>query len=197
MKNLLRPAFSLLLVISALTGVIYPLAVTGLAQGLFPQQANGSLIQQGQQVLGSSLIGQNFAATNYFWGRPSSTGPMPYNAANSGGSNLGPSNPALVDAVKARISSLRAAHPAQSGPVPLDLVTSSASGLDPHISPQAANYQVERVAAARHLPVEQVRAMLQQATEAPQWGLFGDARVNVLQLNLALDALSPHSSMQK
>ena len=197
MKNLFRPALTLLLILSLLTGVIYPLLVTGLAQVLFPAQAAGSLIKggkDGQQVLGSALIGQNFAGPGYFWGRPSATGPMPYNAANSGGSNLGPTNPALLDAVKGRIATVRAAHPARHGAVPLDLVTTSASGLDPHISPQAAGYQLERVASNRKLTPEVVRALVEKATEAPQWGLFGDARVNVLQLNLLLDAAQPVST---
>jgi K+-transporting ATPase ATPase C chain len=189
MKNLLRPAISLLLLMSLLTGVLYPLAVTGVGQMLFPAQAAGSLLTRGKQVVGSSLIGQNFAGAAYFWSRPSATGPMPYNAANSGGSNLGPTNPALMDAVKARVASARSAHPGQSGAVPTDLVTASASGLDPHISPAAAAYQVQRVANARKIEPEQVRKLIDQATEAPQWGLFGDARVNVLQLNLALDDL--------
>ena len=192
MKNLLRPAVSLLLFITVLTGVVYPLAVTGVAQVLFPAQAAGSLVtggKDGKQVVGSGLIGQSFAGPNYFWSRPSATGPMAYNAANSGGSNLGPTNPALVDAVKGRIATLRAAHPEQKGAVPLDLVTASASGLDPHISPAAAAYQVERVARARKVQPEVVRTLVEQATEAPQWGMFGDARVNVLQLNLALDAI--------
>lgn len=193
MKNLFRPALMLLLILSLLTGVVYPVLVTALARLLFPAQAAGSLIKggkDGQQVLGSALIGQNFAAPGYFWSRPSATGPMPYNAANSGGSNQGPTNPALLDAIKGRIATVRAAHPAQQGAVPLDLVTTSGSGLDPHISPQAAKYQLERVARERKLAPDAVRALVEQATEAPQWGLFGEARVNVLQLNLALDALS-------
>lgn len=196
MNNLFRPALTLLFIFSLLTGVIYPLLVTGLAQVLFPAQAAGSLIKggkEGQQVLGSAQIGQPFAGPGYFWSRPSATGPMPYNAANSGGSNLGPTNPALLDAVKGRIATVRAAHPAQHGAVPLDLVTTSASGLDPHISPQAAQYQLERVASHRKLTPEAVRALVEKATEAPQWGLFGEARVNVLQLNLALDGLSAKS----
>jgi K+-transporting ATPase ATPase C chain len=199
MKNLFRPAVSLLLAMTLLTGVLYPLLVTLLAQAVFPHQANGSLLHKGQTVVGSSLIGQPFSGAAYFWSRPSATSPMPYNAANSGGSNLGPTNPALVDAVKGRIKDLRAAHSEQSAhqtaqqtahqtdPLPLDLVTASASGLDPHISPAAAEFQVQRVARARQLDPLRVKKLVQQATEAPQWGVFGDSHVNVLQLNLALD----------
>jgi K+-transporting ATPase ATPase C chain len=187
--QLIRPAVSLFILTSLVTGLLYPLAVTGVAQAVFPQQAAGSLIKHGDQVIGSALIGQSFSGPTYFWSRPSATSPMPYNASNSGGSNLGPSNPALVDAVKGRIDALRTAHPAQTGAVPADLVTTSASGLDPHISPAAARYQIERVAVARGLTPASVSALVEQSVEAPQWGLFGDARVNVLQLNLALDAV--------
>ncbi|SFM94129.1 K+-transporting ATPase ATPase C chain [Formivibrio citricus] len=189
MKNHLRPALMLFGILTLLTGLLYPLAVTGIAQAVFPEQANGSLIVRDGKVVGSALIGQNFTENQYFWGRPSATGPMPNNAANSGGSNLGPTNPALPDAVKERIAALKAAHPAQSGPVPVDLVTASASGLDPQISPAAARYQVERVAQARQLPVEKVLKLVEAHTEGRQWGVFGEARVNVLQLNLALDKL--------
>ena len=187
--SLLRPALVLFVLLSLLTGLAYPLLTTGIAQGLFPEQANGSLLRDAKgQPVGSSLIGQNFTAPGHFWARPSATAPMPYNAALSGGANQGPLNPALVDAVKARVATLRAADPGNTAPVPQDLVTTSGSGLDPHISPAAARYQAARVARARHLPVERVQALIQRHTEMPWLGL-GEARVNVLQLNLALDAL--------
>uniref|UniRef100_UPI003F4962DB potassium-transporting ATPase subunit KdpC n=1 Tax=Cupriavidus necator TaxID=106590 RepID=UPI003F4962DB len=186
MKTLIRPAVSLFLLLSALTGLLYPAAVTGVARLLFPHQAAGSLIQHGE-VVGSELIGQAFSGTRYFWSRPSATAPMPNNAASSGGSNLGPTNPALVAAVKARVEAVRAAHPDQTGPVPADLVTASASGLDPHISPAAAYYQVDRVATARGMPPAKVRQLVEQYRESPSWGIFGDGTVNVLKLNLALD----------
>ena len=187
--GLLRPALTLFIVLSLVTGLIYPLVVTGVAQTVFPHQANGSLITQGGKAVGSELIGQSFTEPSHFWGRPSATTPMPYNAAASGGSNLGPTNPALTEVVKARIEALRAADPGNTRPVPVDLVTASASGLDPHISPAAATYQTERVARARSLPVAQVQALVQQHTESPWLGLLGEPRVNVLALNLALDAL--------
>lgn len=186
----LRPALSILLLLTLLTGVLYPLATTGLAQLLFPAQANGSVLPERQ---GSALIGQPFVAPEYFWGRPSATLPLPYNAAASSGSNLGPLNPALLDAVQARVAALRAANAAagvpSDAPVPVDLVTSSASGLDPHISPAAAAYQAPRVAATRGLDEATVRALVVQYTEGRQWGILGEPRVNVLRLNLALDAL--------
>lgn len=191
MKNHLRPALMLFGILTLLTGLLYPLAVTGIAQAIFPEQANGSLIVRDGKVVGSALIGQNFTDNKYFWGRPSATSPMPNNAANSGGSNLGPTNPALLNAVMERIATLKAAHPVQTGPVPVDLVTASASGLDPQISPAAALYQVERVAQARRLPVENVRTLVETHTEGRQWAIFGEPRVNVLQLNLALDKLMP------
>src|SRR5262245_47392718 len=156
----LRPALVLFLLFTALTGVIYPLAVTGVAAALFPSQASGSLIVQNGKAVGSALIGQPFAGPKYFWGRPSATGPFPYNAGSSSGSNLGPLNPALVDGVRQRASALRASHPQPQGSVPIDLATTSASGLDPHISPAAAYYQVERVAAARGLPADRVRQLV-------------------------------------
>ena len=187
--SLLRPALTLFVVLSIITGLLYPLLVTGVAQTAFPHQANGSLITQGGKAVGSELIGQSFTEPGHFWGRPSATAPMPYNASASGGSNLGPTNPALTDAVKARIEALRAADPGNTRPVPVDLVTASASGLDPHISPAAAAYQTERVARARSLPVAQVQALVQQHTENPWRGVLGEPRVNVLALNLALDAL--------
>ena len=184
-----RPAFVLLTLFTVLLGLVYPTLVTGLAQVLMPHQANGSLITQGGKAVGSELIGQSFTEPGHFWGRPSATAPMPYNASASGGSNLGPTNPALTEAVKARIEALRAAAPGNTQPVPVDLVTASASGLDPHISPAAAAYQTERVARARSLPVAQVQALVQQHTESPWLGVLGEPRVNVLALNLALDAL--------
>ena len=194
MKNFLfslRPLLVLFLALSLLTGVVYPFVVTGLARSLFPWQAGGSLILQGGTPVGSALIGQNFADPGHFWGRLSATTPMPYNATSSGGSNLGPLNPALLDAVKARVAALRAADPGNTAPVPVDLVTASASGLDPHISLAAARYQAARVARARGVPVEQVNALVARHTEGTWLGFLGEARVNVLALNLALDAQSP------
>jgi K+-transporting ATPase ATPase C chain len=184
----LRPALVLFLVLSLVTGLLYPLLVTGVAQAVFPHQANGSLIQRDGQTVGSELIGQPFSLPGHFWSRPSATGPMAYNAAASGGSNLGPSHPALAEAVQARIAALRATDPGNTAPVPVDLVTASASGLDPHISLAAARYQVARVARVRGLPAEQVNALVDQHTEGAWLGFMGEARVNVLALNLALDA---------
>ena len=191
MKNTLRPALTLLVLLSALTGIVYPVVVSGVARTLFPEQAAGSLIVQDGKTVGSALIGQNFTSPKYFWGRPSATGPQPYNAAASSGSNQGPLNPALADTVKARAEALKAADPGNTLPVPADLVMASASGLDPHISPEAARYQLERVARARQLPAAQVQQLVAQHTEGRQWGLFGEPRVHVLKLNLALDALRP------
>ena len=188
--SIVRPAVTLFVVLSVVTGLLYPLAVTGVAQTVFSHQANGSLITQNGKAVGSELIGQSFTAPGHFWGRPSATAPMPYNASASGGSNQGPTNPALVEAVKARIEALRAADPGNMRAVPGDLITASASGLDPHISPAAADYQTARVAKARGLPLTQVQTLVQQHTEAPWLGLFGEPRVNVLALNLALDSLS-------
>ncbi|MBL8348285.1 MAG: potassium-transporting ATPase subunit KdpC [Rubrivivax sp.] len=188
MRGLLRPAVVLFVGLSLLTGLVYPLLVTGLAQAVFPHAANGSLFVQGGQVVGSELIGQPFADPKHFWSRPSATGPMAYNAGASSGSNLGPTNPALADAVKGRIEALRAADPGNSAPVPVDLVTASASGLDPHISRAAADYQLKRVARARNLPEADVRSLVDQHTEGRLLGFIGEARVNVLALNLALDA---------
>jgi len=185
----LSPALRLFLVLSLITGLAYPLFITGVAQTLFPHQANGSLILRDGKPVGSALIGQPFSDAKYLWGRPSATGPQPYNALASSGSNLGPLNPALVDTVKTRIADLRAANPAQTGPVPQDLVTASASGLDPQISPEAARWQVARLASARNLPSARVQAIIEAYTEQPTFGLLGEARVNVLQVNLALDAL--------
>jgi K+-transporting ATPase ATPase C chain len=191
----LRPALVSLLVLTLATGVLYPLVVTGIAQLAFPSQANGSFIVEGGQVRGSALIGQPFDDPRYFWGRLSATGGHPYNAfdaeagAGSSGSNLGPLNPALLDAVQSRIDTLRAADPAATRLIPVDLVTASGSGLDPHISPAAAAYQVRRVAQARGLSEEQVRALVALHTEGRALGLFGEPRVSVLRLNLALDSL--------
>lgn len=189
MKTLLRPALSLFVLLSTVTGLAYPLAVTGVAGAAFPEQAAGSLILKDGKPVGSSLIGQNFSDPKHFWGRPSATAPQPYNASASSGSNQGPLNPALVEAVKGRIEALRAADPANGTPIPADLVTASASGLDPHISPAAALWQVGRIAKARHLPETQLSALVAANTEGRQWGLLGEPRVNVLKLNLALDAL--------
>jgi K+-transporting ATPase ATPase C chain len=171
-----------------LTGIAYPLLVTGLAQSVFPAQAHGSLILRDGKAVGSTLIGQNFTDPAHFWGRPSATGPMPNNASASSGSNLGPMNPALTDAVKARVAALRAADPANLAAVPVDLVTASASGLDPHISLAAAQYQLARVAAAHKLPTQTVQTLVNQNTQRPLLWLLGEPVVNVLQLNLALDA---------
>lgn len=189
MPPLVRPALVFFIALSALTGVLYPLAVTGLGQALFPDQANGSLLLREGRPVGSRLIGQSFSDPAHFWGRPSATGPMAYNASASSGSNQGPLNPALTEAVKARIAALREADPDQKAPVPVDLVTASASGLDPHISPAAAAYQLPRVARARHLDPARLQALVEQHTERPLVGVLGEARVNLLTLNLALDAL--------
>ncbi|MEJ1131030.1 potassium-transporting ATPase subunit KdpC [Variovorax sp. CCNWLW225] len=188
MNNIVRPALVLFALLGALTGLVYPLAVTGAAKALFPSQAAGSLVVQGGTAVGSSLIGQNFSDPKHFWGRPSATAPQPYNASASGGSNLGPLNPALADAVKARVEALRAADPGHTAPVPVDLVTASASGLDPDISPAAARYQAARVARVRGVPVEQINALIEKNTQSALWGVLGESRVNVLALNLALDA---------
>ena len=187
MSSQLRPAVVLLALLTVITGVVYPLVVTVVAQVAFPQQANGSLVVRGD-VVGSTLIGQPFDDPKYFWGRLSATAPFAYNAAASSGSNLGPLNPALTDAVKARVDALRAADPGNESPIPVDLVTASGSGLDPHVSPAAAHWQVPRVARARGLDPAAVQALVEQHTEGRQWGFFGEARVNVLALNVALDA---------
>lgn len=185
--RLLRPILVIFLALCALTGLVYPLAVAGIGAALFARQTHGSLVMQGGKAVGSSLIGQPFKDPKYFWSRLSATTPMPYNAASSGGSNLGPTNPALLDAVQGRIALLRAADPGNKLPIPVDLVTASASGLDPEESPAAALYQVARVARERHMDAGQVRELVLAHVEAPQWGLFGEPRVNVLMLNLALD----------
>jgi K+-transporting ATPase ATPase C chain len=189
MLKMLRQSLVTLLVMTVITGVVYPLLVTGVAQGLFADRAGGSMIVEGEKTVGSELIGQPFSEPGYFWSRPSATTPIPYNAAASSGSNLGPTNPALLQAVQARIAALRAADPGNTAPVPVDLVTASASGLDPDISPAAAEYQVERVARARGLTADVVRALVAEHTQGRQWHLFGEPRVNVLEVNLALDAL--------
>ncbi len=186
--SLVRPALVLFVTLSVLTGLIYPLAVTGIAQAAFPQQAAGSLIVRDGKLVGSSLIGQHFSDSKYFWGRPSATGPMPNNASASGGSNLGPLNPALADAVKGRIEALRALDTGNTAPVPVDLVTASGSGLDPHISVAAALYQAPRVARARGQSPAQVQALIAQHSEGKLFGFLGEPRINVLQLNLTLDA---------
>lgn len=186
-----RPAVSLFLLLTVLTGLAYPLLVTGLGQSLFPAQAQGSLVRsEAGQVVGSSLIGQPFTDPGQFWPRPSATAPGPYNAANSAGSNLGPLNPALQEAVKDRVAALKAADPGNTLPVPVDLVTASGSGLDPHISAAAARYQVDRVARARQLSRDAVMSLVLRHVERPWMGFFGEPRVNVLALNLALETLS-------
>lgn len=187
MSSLIRPALSLLATLTLVTGLAYPLAVTGVAQTAFPDQATGSLIRLGEQPVGSRLLGQPFSEARYFWSRPSATSPMPYNAANSSGANQGPLNPALMEAVKGRIAALKAADPGNTQAIPVDLVTTSASGLDPHISVAAALYQVRRVARVRQLDEATVRQLVQRHTERPLLGFLGEARVNVLLLNLALD----------
>jgi K+-transporting ATPase ATPase C chain len=189
MNTTLRPALVIFAVLSALTGVAYPLLVTGIGQLAFPDQAAGSLILRDGQPVGSALIGQNFSDPKYLWGRPSATGPMPYNASNSGGSNQGPLNPALADAVKGRIEALRAADPGNRAAVPVDLVTASGSGLDPHISVAGAQYQAARVAKARHLPLARVSQLIASHTEGRLLGFLGEPRVKVLAFNLALDAI--------
>jgi K+-transporting ATPase ATPase C chain len=188
MLSQLRPALLILVVLTLVTGVAYPLLVTGIAQAVFPSQAQGSLIVKDGKVVGSALIGQPFDDPKYFWGRPSATNPFADNAGSSSGSNLSPTNPDLVKAVQGRVDALRAANPGNTAPVPVDLVTASGSGLDPHISPAAALYQVPRVAKARKLNPEAVRAMVERHTEGRFLGFLGEARVNVLAINLALDA---------
>jgi potassium-transporting ATPase KdpC subunit len=197
MLRQIRPALVLLVLMTVLTGLAYPLTITGLAQVLFPHQAGGSLIEKNGKVIGSELIGQNFADAKYFHGRPSATTdtdpndptktvPAPYNAGNSGGSNAGPTSKALIERVQGDVGALKKESKA---PIPVDLVTTSASGLDPHITPAAAEFQVARVAAVRNLQAERVRALVAQATEDRVLGVFGEPRVNVLKLNLALDAV--------
>jgi len=188
MTTYLRPAAMMLLLFTLLTGALYPAVVTGLAQLLFSEQANGSLLKDQQgQLVGSALIGQTFSEPKYFWSRPSGTSPYSYNASASSGSNLGPTNPALTDAVAARIEALKTADPDNKAPVPVDLITASGSGLDPQISLAAANYQVQRIAKVRNLSADKIRELVNAHSEDRQWGVFGEPRVNVLQLNLALD----------
>jgi potassium-transporting ATPase KdpC subunit len=191
MKTLIRPVLVLFVLMTVITGVVYPLVVTSIGHAAFAAQSNGSLIERNGKVAGSALIGQQFDAPSYFWGRLSATTPQPYNAQNSGGSNLGPTNPALADEIKGRLDALKAAGNDMSQPVPVDLVTSSGSGLDPEITPAAATYQAARVAMARGLPVDQVTELIARNTSGRQFGIFGEARVNVLKLNLALDDLKP------
>jgi potassium-transporting ATPase KdpC subunit len=188
MLRLIRPAFGFLLVFTVLTGVVYPLVVTAVARAALAEKADGSLVYQEGKAYGSALIGQPFAAPQYFWARPSATTPS-YNAGASSGSNLGPLNPALADAVAKRVAALRSADPSNTGPVPVDLVTASASGLDPHISPAAALYQVRRVARARLVDPDCVRLLVERRVEGRTLGILGEPKVNVLLLNLALDRL--------
>jgi potassium-transporting ATPase KdpC subunit len=183
----LRPALVILVALTVVTGIVYPVIVTAIAQIVFPHQANGSLIVKDGKVVGSALIGQPFDDPKYFWGRPSATSPFGYNAGASSGSNLSPTNPALIKSVQERVDALRAADPDNKAPVPVDLVTASGSGLDPHISPAAALYQVNRVAKARKLEPAAVRELVARHTEGRQWGFLGEPRVNVLALNLALE----------
>ena len=189
MLNELRPAVVSFLLLTLLTGIAYPLLVTGISQLAMPERANGSMIMKDGKPAGSELIGQSFSDPKYFWSRPSATSPMPNNAVSSGGSNLGPTNPALMDAIKARVQALTDADPGNKQPVPVDLVTASASGLDPHISPAAAQYQLARVARVRHLNPDTLRKLVDEHTEERQFGILGEPRVNVLELNLALDAI--------
>jgi len=187
--GMLRPALTVFIVLSVVTGLLYPGLVTGIARAVFPHQAAGSLIVKDGKTVGSELIGQPFSDPKYFWGRLSATAPMPYNGTASGGSNLGPTNPALTDAAKARIDALREADPDNKAPVPVDLVTASGSGLDPHISPAAASYQAVRVARLRGLSIEKVESLIAANTDGPGLAVFGEPAVNVLKLNLALDGL--------
>jgi K+-transporting ATPase ATPase C chain len=193
MSSILRPAVVVFGALTLICGVLYPLAVTGIGAVAFPAQAGGSIVERGGKPVGSSLIGQAFSSPNYFWGRPSATGPMPNNGVGSSGSNFGAVNPAQTDAVKGRIDALKAADPANTLPVPVDLVTASGSGLDPEISVAAANYQVHRVAAARQLDTARVQALVEAHRQSQTLGFFGEPRVNVLALNLALDAETAHT----
>ena len=193
----LRPVLMVFLLLTIVTGILYPLLVTGVTQLVFPGRANGSLIPGESGYAGSALIGQPFDDPKYFWGRLSATPDFPYNSASSAGSNLGPSNPALVEAVKARIETLQKADPGNTSSVPIDLVTSSGSGLDPHISPAAALYQASRVARARGVPEDQIRRLVEESTESRQWGFLGEPRVNVLRLNLFLDKWGASINNQK
>lgn len=187
MKTMLRPLFVLFALLTVLTGLVYPLLITGIGKIAFPNQVSGSLVVRDGKVVGSTLISQSFQDPKYFWGRLSATSPMANNASASSGSNFGPTNPALIEAVKARIDALKAADPDNTLPIPVDLVTASASGLDPDMSPAAALYQVARVARVRHIDPEKLRERVLAQVKGPQWGIFGEARVNVLMLNLSLD----------
>ncbi len=187
--RLIRPAISLLVLMTVLLGIVYPLVITGVAKAVFPRQAEGSLIYKDGRLIGSTLIGQSFSDPKYFWGRPSATSPQPYNGLASSGSNLGPLNPALLDAVKANAKALHDADPDNRRPIPVDLVTASASGLDPEISPAAAQYQAARVARARNLPLAQVEAVIRAHDRGHLLGFIGEPRINVLDVNLALDRL--------
>jgi len=189
--HVLRPALAVFAILSALTGLAYPFMVTGIAQWAFPRQAAGSLIERDGRVVGSALIGQDFSSPGYFWGRPSATAPAPYNAAASGGSNLGPRNPALAEAVRVRVAALHAADPGNRAAIPVDLVSASGSGLDPHISPAAAQYQAARVARLRGLAAGAVEQLVREHTSRPVLGVLGGPVVNVLALNLALDRAAP------
>lgn len=189
MLTLMRQAALVFLSLSLVTGVVYPLVMTGVAQVIFPHQANGGLLERDGKIIGSKLIGQQFDDPKYFWSRPSATGPTPYNAAASTGSNYGPTNPAQLDAVRGRVELTQKANMDQTGPVPVDLVTASGSGLDPHISPAGAEYQIARVAKARNLTLETVREFVAKHTVGRQYGILGEPIVNVLELNLALDRL--------
>jgi potassium-transporting ATPase KdpC subunit len=190
LRSIVRPAITLLLFLTLITGVLYPLAVTGIAQAVFPFHANGSLIVKDGKTVGSEMIGQQFDDPAYFWGRLSATGSTPYNASASSGSNLGPTNPALMEAAQTRIAALHAVDPANDAPIPVDLVTASGSGLDPHISPAAALYQVARIARLRGIDQETLRDLIAQHTEGRTFSVLGEPRVNVLALNLALDELT-------
>ena len=187
MRSTIRNCLGLFAILTLISGIIYPFFVTGLAKAIFPKSASGSMIYDGDKAIGSELIGQNFTEVKYFWGRPSATAPQPYNASASGGSNQGPLNPALEEAVKGRIEALRSADPENKMPIPADLVMASASGLDPEISPMAAQYQAHRVAKARNIGLDQVEKAINENTQGRQWGIFGEPRINVLRLNLALD----------
>ena len=193
MLSTFRPAIVLFGALTLLVGVLYPLAVTGIGQAVFPFQAAGSIVTKAGQPAGSMLIGQSFSSPKYFWGRPSATSPMPNNASGSSGSNLGPNNPAQIDAVKGRIDALKAADPGNTATIPVDLVTASASGLDPDISVAAALYQVRRIAAARNIDAERVRALIEAHRQHQYFGFFGEPAVNVLALNLALDGETAHT----
>ena len=194
MSAIIRPAIVLFALLTLLTGIVYPLVVTGIAEVVFPYQAQGSVILRNGKLVGSELIGQSFSDPKYFWSRPSATSPQPYNGTASSGSNLGPLNPALIDAVKSRIQALQAADPGAKGPIPVDLVTASASGLDPHISVAAAQYQIARVSRVRGVNASTLRALVAAHTQGRLAGILGEPRVNVLELNLALDDLGGRRS---